>query len=343
MEKKKVRFGIIGYGAIGPRHKEKIEAIAEAELVAVCDTEKQKLTSFNGNGVKVFQDYKEMLELKELDVVSICTPNYLHAEMTTLALKKGKHVLCEKPMALTSRECKLMVHTALRENKKLFIVKQNRYNPPVIVVKDLIEQKKIGKIFYIVANCFWNRNNGYYKDSTWKGKKKKDGGALFTQFSHFIDLILFFGGNVESVYTVANNFNHPEIEIEDTGTVTLRFNDGVIGTVNYTNNAYKKNMEGSITIFAEKGTIKIGGQYLNELEYQMIEDIEIKDLEISAKPNEYGTYQGTMSNHDKVYENVVDSLTNGGKVAVSGIEGMWTTEVIEAAYKSLERGEKVSM
>lgn len=343
MERKKVRFGIIGYGAIGPRHKEKIEAIEEAEVVAVCDIDGERLKPISGNSIKLFQNYLDLLQLAEIDVVSICTPNYLHSEMTTNALKAGKNVLCEKPMALSSRECKLMVHTALRENRKLFIVKQNRYNPPIIVIKNLIDEKKLGRIFSMVTNCFWNRNNGYYADSPWKGKKQLDGGALFTQFSHFVDLMLYFGGAVESVYNVARNFNHPEIEIEDTGCLTLNFSDGIIGTVNYTNNAYKKNMEGSITIFAEKGTVKIGGQYLNELEYQMIEDIHIANLEMSAKPNDYGTYQGTMSNHDKVYENVVDSLTNGGKVAVSGIEGMWTTEVIEAAYRSLENGEVVRL
>lgn len=338
MQNNKVRFGIIGYGAIGPRHKEKIDHIKEAELTAVCDLDEKRFESFNGNGIRIFKDYKEMINLKEIDVVSICTPNYLHAEMATDALRQGKHVLCEKPMAITSQDCKLMVHTALRENRKLFIVKQNRYNPPVMAVKKLIEEKRLGRIFYIVTNCFWNRNNAYYQGSPWKGKRKLDGGALFTQFSHFIDLMLFFGGNVESVYHVAANFNHPDIEIEDTGTLNIKFSEGIIGTVNYTNNAYQKNMEGSITIFAEKGTIKIGGQYLNELEYQITENGKIETVEISGKPNDYGTYQGSMSNHDKVYENVVDSLTNGGKVAVSGIEGMWTTEVIEAAYRSLETG-----
>ena len=336
-----VKFGIIGFGAIGPRHKEKIDDNEQAELIAVCDIDEKRLEPLSGNCVKVFKDYREMLKLKAIDVISICTPNHLHAEMTTEALKAGKHVLCEKPMALTSKECKIMVHTALRENKKLFIVKQNRYNPPVMSVKRLIDDKKLGKVYYIVVNCFWNRSNGYYANSNWKGSRIKDGGALFTQFSHFVDLILMFGGSVESVYTMAHNFNHPEIEIEDTGVVSLKFSDGTIGSINFTNCAYRKNMEGSITIFAEKGTIKIGGQYLNKLEYQQIEGEAITDLEISAKPNDYGDYQGSMSNHDKVYDNVIDSLTNGGKVAVSGIEGMWTTEVIEAAYKSMETGDRV--
>ncbi|MCK5739372.1 Gfo/Idh/MocA family oxidoreductase, partial [bacterium] len=254
------------------------------------------------------------------------------------ALQAGKNVLCEKPMALTAKDCKMMVHASLRENRKLFIVKQNRYNPPVVAIKELMKAKKMGRIYSIVLNCYWNRNDDYYNQSDWKGFRTKDGGALFTQFSHFIDLMLWFGGGVSSVYTLAKNYNHPNIDIEDAGIVALKFDDGTIGSINFTNNSYAKNMEGSITIFDEKGTVKIGGQYLNELEYQVIAGGGIQNLETSAKANDYGTYQGSMSNHDKVYENVVDSLTNGGKVAVNGIEGMLTVEMIEAAYKSMESG-----
>jgi len=339
--KTRINFGVIGLGAIGPRHVEKIEQIQDANLVAVCDIEESKLEKYNNGIIKVFTDYRDMLKLDNIDVISVCTPNYLHAPMTIDAFNSDKHVVCEKPMGLTSKECKIMVHSALRYNKKLFIVKQNRYNAPIIAVKNLIEEKKLGKIFLVVVNCYWNRNQVYYSNSDWRGKKKLDGGALFTQFSHFIDLMIMFAGNVESVYAVANNFNHPDIEIEDTGVVTLKFDSGIIGSLNFTNNSYEHNMEGSITIFAEKGTLKIGGQYLNELEYQKISGIVIDKLESAKGPNDYGLYQGTMSNHDKVYENVMDSLMNSGKVAVSGIEGMWTTEVIEAAYKSIDTGEKV--
>lgn len=331
---RKIKFGIIGFGAIGPRHLEKIEDNENAELVAVCDVDNNKLKRIKNGSIKKLTNYKELLELDDIDVVTICTPNYLHAQMTIDALNAGKHVLCEKPMALTSKECKIMVHTALKENKKLFIVKQNRYNPPIVAVKKLIDEKKLGQLYYIVLNCYWNRNDNYYQNSPWKGKRHLDGGALFTQFSHFIDIMLMFSGSVESVQMLMKNYKHSNIEIEDTGVVSLRFSNDMIGSVNFTNCSYQKNMEGSITIFAEKGTIKIGGQYLNELEYQNMKDVELIDLKDTGTPNDYGTYQGSMSNHDKVLENVVDSLANGGKIAVSGIEGMWTTEIIEAAYKS---------
>ena len=337
----KIKFAIIGFGAIGTRHKEKIDQFEKAELAAVCEPDKSKTIQIEKEGIPVFSDYRDMLLLNDIDVVSICTPNYLHGSMTVESIKADKHVLCEKPMALTSKECKLMVHTALQYNKKLFIVKQNRYNAPVMAVKKIMDENKMGKLYSIIVNCFWNRNEGYYKGSPWKGKKEYDGGALFTQFSHFIDIMLMFGKSVHFVQAVSANLNHPYIDIDDTGVVTLQFDNGAIGSINYTNCAYQKNMEGSITIFAENGTIKIGGQYLNELEYQKMNGGSIKLSATSKGANEYGTYQGSMSNHDKVYENVIDSLTNGSKIAVDGIEGMWTTEVIEAAYKSVQSGERV--
>jgi len=338
---KKINFGIIGFGSIGPRHKEIIENNKYTELVAICDIDETKIKNINNSNIEIFTDYSELLKLNEIDVISICAPNNMHKEMTIDVIQAGKHVLCEKPMALSSKDCKIMVHTSLVNDKRLFIVKQNRYNPPITALKKLIDEKKLGQLYYILVNCFWNRDQEYYKKSSWRGSKTQDGGALFTQFSHFVDLMLWLSGSVESVSAVTNNFNHPEIEIDDTGVANIKFDNGMIGSINYTNCAYKKNMEGSITVFAENGTVKIGGQYLNELEYQKIKDIEIKNLEVSKGPNEYDSYKGSMSNHDKVYENVVDTLLNGKDVAVSGIEGMLTVEVIEAIYKSSENGKRI--
>ncbi len=183
-------------------------------------------------------------------------------------------------------------------------------------------------------NCFWNRNPEYYQNS-WKGTKDLDGGTLYTQFSHFIDLLYWFLGDVESVKANTGNFDHQGlIEFEDTGVVILKFLNGAIGTINYTVNAYKKNMEGSLTLFAEKGTIKIGGQYLNELEYQCMDGDPITDLPPGNPPNNYGQYLGSMSNHDKVYKNLVDVLSGQGAIATSGMEGLKTVEIIEKIYKA---------
>jgi predicted dehydrogenase len=165
-----------------------------------------------------------------------------------------------------------------------------------------------------------------------------DGGTLFTQFSHFIDLLFYLIGDVQEVYAFADNFAHKGvIEFEDTGVAILKFYNGVIGTVNYTVNSYAKNMEGSITIFGEKGTVKVGGQYLNELEYQSIEGIKIEGLPEGNPPNNYGKYVGSMSNHDKVYENVISVLTQGGVIATNGFEGLKTVEIIDKIYRSVKK------
>ncbi len=180
----------------------------------------------------MFLRWDELLQkAKEVDVVAVCSPNGLHAQHTIAALQAGFHVLCEKPMALTVQDCGEMINAAERANKRLFIVKQNRFNPPIVAVKQLIEENRLGAIYSVQLNCFWNRNEEYYKNS-WKGTKDMDGGTLFTQFSHFIDLLYWMIGDVKEAHGYAGNFGHKDmIEFEDTGVVSLRFYNGAIGTV----------------------------------------------------------------------------------------------------------------
>lgn len=327
-------FAIIGCGRIAWRHAEQI--IKYGKLVAVCDIDSAKAKAlaqkYNAN---FYTSINELLQNeKAINIVAVCTPNALHAAHTIAALNNGCHVVCEKPMALTVKDCEAMIAAAEKVQKKIFVVKQNRYNPPVVAVKNAIEKKILGKIYSIQLSCFWNRNAEYYENS-WKGTKELDGGTLYTQFSHFIDLIYWMFGDVSKVYALTKNFAHQNIiEFEDTGVVALEFANGIIGTINYTVNSYQKNMEGSLTIFAEKGTVKIGGQYLNELEYQNIEGYEIKNLSKGNRANDYGTYVGSMSNHDKVYINVIDVLQNGAPISTNGHEGLKTVEIIERIYKA---------
>jgi len=333
-----IRFSIVGCGRIAQRHAEHIANIGK--LDAVCDINKSKADELALKyGVKAYYNIEDMLShLSETDVVSICTPNGLHAEHTIKSLKAGFHVLCEKPMAINVHDCGMMIQEAERANKRLFIVKQNRFNPPIHALKELIQSEKLGKIFSVQLNCFWNRNEAYYKDSDWKGTKKLDGGTLYTQFSHFIDLLYWMIGDIKDVCAFGNNFNHKDtIEFEDTGVVSLRFYNDVLGTINYTVNSYNKNMEGSITIFGEKGTVKAGGQYLNVFEYQAIENYEIKDLPPGNPPNNYGQYFGSMSNHADVYKNITDVLNNHGIIATNGYEGLKTIEIIDKIYSSISR------
>lgn len=328
---KTVSFGIVGCGRIGERHARQISSVGE--LKAVCDIDYEKAVRLGaGYNAKPYATLEELLSSSPIDVLAVCTPNGLHADHSVMALKHGIHVLCEKPMALTVHDCGEMIKAAERANRRLFIVKQNRFNPPVEAIKTAIDDGRLGKILSVQLSCFWNRNNEYY-NSPWKGTRALDGGTLFTQFSHFIDLLYWMFGDVKTASGIISNKAHKGIiEFEDTGAFSLEFYSGVVGTLNYTVNAFAKNMEGSLTIFGEKGTVKIGGQYLNELEYQQIKDYKIKNLPAGNPPNQYGAYQGSMSNHDKVYQNVVNVLTHEGVIATNGFEGLKTVEIIDKLY-----------
>ncbi len=330
----KLKFAIIGCGRIAQRHAEHINN--KGILTAVCDIIKDKADALAAlYNARAYYNIEDLLaEEKDVDVVAICSPNGLHAEHSIKTLKAGFHILCEKPMAISSYDCVQMIQVAEKANKRLFAIKQNRYNPPVAAVKKIIEEGRLGRIMSVQLNCFWNRNEDYYANS-WKGTMKLDGGTLYTQFSHFIDLLYWMIGDVKDVKAFTGNFNHKGIiEFEDSGVVILEFVSGAIGSVNYTVNSYKKNMEGSLTLFGQKGTVKIGGQYLNELEYQDIEGYTIENLPEGNKPNNYGNYTGSMSNHDKVYDNVIDVLKNNAAITTSAFEGMKTVEIIEKIYKA---------
>jgi predicted dehydrogenase len=284
---KKINFAIIGCGRIAQRHAEHINNYGK--LIAVCDTIKEKADELSIKyGAKSFTSIDELLKCGNIDVVAVCSPNGLHAQHSIQSLKSGFHVICEKPLALTIEDCGEMIIAAEKNNRRLFAIKQNRFNPPVQAVKKLIEKGILGKIYSIQLSCFWNRNADYYENS-WKGTKNLDGGTLYTQFSHFIDLLYWMVGDIKEVKSYLANFAHQGIiEFEDSGVVILEFLNGAIGTINYTVNSYNKNMEGSLTIFAENGTVKIGGQYLNELEYQNIRDFKIENLPEGNTANNYG-------------------------------------------------------
>ena len=330
----KLKFAIIGCGRIAQRHAEHINTYGT--LTAVCDVVPERAhTLADKYKARAYANIEELLFAeKGIDVVSICSPNGLHASHAIKALKAGFHVLCEKPMAISVHDCGEMIKAAEKANRRLFAIKQNRFNPPVAAVKQAMDEGRLGRIYSIQLSCFWNRNEDYYQNS-WKGTRDLDGGTLYTQFSHFIDLLYWMFGDVKNVQAFMSNYAHKNtIEFEDTGVVILEFYDGAIGTVNYTVNSYQKNMEGSLTIFGEKGTVKIGGQYLNELEYQQIENYKIDNLPEGNKANNYGNYQGSMSNHDKVYENLVEVLTNNASISTNSFEGLKTVEIIDKIYRA---------
>lgn len=330
-----VNFAIVGCGRIAQRHAEHIANVGK--LVAVCDVVRERADDLAKKySCAAFYRIEDLLKTQDnVDVGSVCTPNALHAPHSILVLEAGKHVVCEKPMALTSADCRDMIRAAHAAQKKLFIVKQNRFNPPIAALRRAVVEGWLGDIVNVQLNCFWNRTKEYYLSSDWKGKLALDGGTLFTQFSHFLDLLLWLVGDVARIHVISKNFFHKDIiEFEDTGVIALEFDNGALGTINYTVNSHKKNMEGSITLFGENGTVKVGGQYLNTLEYQSIEGHEITDIAECRPANEYGFYQGSMSNHDKIFENVVDVLQGKADIATTAEEGMKTVELIERIYRS---------
>jgi UDP-N-acetyl-2-amino-2-deoxyglucuronate dehydrogenase len=332
-----IRFSIVGFGNIGRRHAEHILQNPQTTLVAVCDTD-PSVAARLPEGVLFYNDLDEMLTHTPADVLCVCTPNYLHKKHTIAGLKNGQHTVVEKPMAISVEECDAMIASAGESGKTIFAVKQNRYNPPVQEVKKLITASALGSVFMIQVNCFWNRGDAYYAGSDWRGKKEKDGGCLFTQFSHFVDIMYYLNGPVnEARGWVKNYAHHHNTEVEDTGSFALRAANDAIINFNFTTCAYQRNMEGSITILAEKGTVKIGGQYLNTIEYQQLATAVLPHINITAKANDYGLYQGSMSNHDKVIQNVVDVLKHNHPVMTSAVEGREVVRIIEQMYNGASR------
>jgi UDP-N-acetyl-2-amino-2-deoxyglucuronate dehydrogenase len=331
-----IKFGLIGYGKIGERHVHHILAHKEARLTGVFDIKTDRLNYFRNQhkGQGTFDSLQAILQEPDIDIISICTPNSTHSDIAIAAMQAGKHVLVEKPMAIRKKDCEGMIHIALKTGKSLFVVKQNRFNPPVQAVKKLMDENRLGKIYSVAVNCFWNRSEWYYKHSDWKGKKAFDGGTLYTQFSHFIDIIYYLLGDVSILHAQLANVSHRGlIEFEDTGIVSFRLKDsGAPGVLHYTTSAFQKNMEGSITIFAEHGTIKIGGQYLNTIEYQATNGFDIQGLPLSGPANQYGDYEGSMSNHDLVIDNVIRSLQGHEEIMTNAYDGLKTVEIIENIY-----------
>ena len=331
-----LKYGIVGCGRIAHRHAGEIQK--RGILVGVYDIEREKSELFARKfSTKTYDSFQAMLAArKEMDVIVICTPNGLHAKHSVSALNAGFHVLCEKPMALTSEDCKRMVEASENSHCQLIIVKQNRFNPAVVSVKKALDEGLLGRILSFQLSCFWNRGEAYYLDS-WHGKLAMDGGTLFTQFSHFIDILQwYFGVAGEATGFFSNSLHKGLIEFEDTGVVILKFPDGIIGTLNYTVNSYSENMEGSLTIFAENGTVKIGGEYLNKIAYQNLKTGTIQSESEQGLVNDYGSYRGSMSNHGQVYDNLTEVILHGAAVSVSAADGLRTVEMIERIYRNRE-------
>lgn len=334
---KRIKFAVIGCGNIGARHLAVIDAEPNADLVAICDIDASKCEKYKNlyPDIKVFSDYINMIKSVNADVIDICTPHHLHAPMAIASAQSGKDILVEKPISVTSTDAQEMIKAADANNVQLMVVKQNRYNVPVRLAQDAIESGKLGRIFFVQCNVLWNRYNDYYSLSSWRGKKEFEGGVLYTQVSHFIDLLILWFGEIKSADTRLAIKNHDNIDIEDSGHSVFSFNSGIMGTLNWSTCVYNKNYEGSITIIGENGSIKIGGLYLNSIDYWDVRAYPIPStIDFSDKPNIYSNYQGTSSNHDKVIKDVILKLSSKDNTVVDGREAIKTVQAIELLYKN---------
>jgi predicted dehydrogenase len=330
----KIKFAVVGCGHIGKRHAEMIQQNPESQLVALVDIQDKHKLNIDNYNVPFYFSIDELLNANaEVDVITIASPNGYHAEHALKALEAKKHIVVEKPMSLTKSDAEKVIYKALNVHRHVFAVMQNRYSPPSEWIKELIDKDVIGKVFMVQLNCFWNRDDRYYKSDSWHGEKDLDGGTLFTQFSHFIDIMYWLFGDIENIVSRITDHNHQHLtEFEDSGVVTFDFVNGGTGTLNFSTSVWDKNLESSMTIIAEKGSIKIGGQYMDKVEYCHVKDYIMPELKPTNPGNDYGAYKGSAQNHHYVIDNVVDVLKGRATITTNALEGLKVVDIIERIY-----------
>jgi predicted dehydrogenase len=333
-DNQKIKFAVVGCGHIGKRHAEMIARNEQAELVALIDTKEKSVLGIEQYDIPFFQSLESFLASSiSCDVINIATPNGFHAMQAMQVLQAKKHVVIEKPMALSKNDAEKVVFKALEEHKHVFAVMQNRYSPPSLWIKEMITSGILGKIYMVQLNCYWNRDDRYYKQGGWHGSKQLDGGTLFTQFSHFIDIMYWLFGDIENIQTRLRDFNHTSLtEFEDSGFVSFDFINGGTGSINYSTSVWDKNLESSMTIVAENGSVKIGGQYMNEVEYCHVKNYKMPELAATNPGNDYGSYKGSAQNHHYVIQNVVDVLNGKAPITTNALEGLKVVDMIERIY-----------
>ncbi|MCX7885284.1 MAG: Gfo/Idh/MocA family oxidoreductase [Caloramator sp.] len=342
----KLKFAIIGCGRISKWH---VDAIAqnseEAVLVATCDILKNKAIEkaeiykkhFPESDIKIYEDYKDMLEKEEIDVVTIATESGYHPEIAIYAMNKGKHVIVEKPMALSTDDADNMIKTAKENNVKLCVSHQNRFNKSIQMLRNALEEGRFGKIVSGMASIRWNRNMDYYRQAPWRGTWELDGGTLMNQCIHDIDLLQWMmGGEVDSVYAQTGRFLR-DIEAEDFGAIIVRFKNGSIGIVEGSACVYPKNLEETLSIFGEKGTAVIGGLAVNRVETWRFSDGKDSEEEILKQQDaDPDTVYG--HGHTPLFKDMIDAIKNDREPLINGQEGKKGMEIILAAYKSQKTG-----
>ncbi len=337
-----LKFGLVGCGRIAKRHSELLghNQIGNASLVAVCDIDEEKAKKIGEQfNVPYYTDMDEMMQKESIDVVSVLTESGYHAKHVINLAKYGKHIVVEKPMALTLDDADAMIKACDENGCKLFVVKQNRFNVPVVKLREAMDEKRFGKLVLGTIRVRWSRDQNYYDQAWWRGRWDMDGGVLTNQASHHVDLLEYMMGDVESVFAKSTTAL-VNIEAEDTAIVTLKFRNGALGIIEATTAVRPKDLEGSISILGETGTVEIGGFAVNKMLHWNFTHKKDGDDEVMEKysvnpPNVYGF------GHQAYYEHVVDSILNNKKHLVDGLVGRKSLELISAIYESIETGKEV--
>lgn len=335
----KIKFAVIGCGHIGKRHAAMITQNSEAALCALIDIKEKDTLNIDHYDVPFFNSLKDFFNSGiDVDVICIATPNGLHYTQSIECLENQKNILVEKPIALKTIEAKEILRIAQQKNKNVFTVMQNRYSPTSIWIKSILESRIMGDIYMVQANCFWNRDERYYHEEgkEWRGTKAMDGGVLYTQFSHFIDIIYWLFGDIINIKTRVRNFNHKDLtEFDDSGFVTFDFINGGMGEINFSTSLWNANMESSLTIIAQNGSVKIGGQYMNEIQYSLIKEYTFEQKSIQDNNcNDYGIYKGSAANHQFVIENVVNFLKGRHYNLPNPEDSIAVINIIESIYNN---------
>lgn len=334
-------MAVVGCGRISKNHFGSIEKHADdIELVAVCDIDPRALSqSANQYGVRGYQKLEEMLENERLDLVALCTPSGTHPEQAVLAARHGVHVMTEKPMATRWHDGVRMVKACDDAGVRLFVVKQNRRNTTLQLLKRAVDEKRFGRIHMVHLNVFWSRPQSYYDQAKWRGTWEFDGGAFMNQASHYVDLLDWLIGPVEKIQAMMSTTR--DIEVEDTGVLNLRWRNGALGSMSVTMLTYPRNLEGSITILGEKGSVRVGGVAVNDI--QLWEFAEPCDYDAQVKAANYETTSVYGFGHPLYYRNVVDVMRGHAEPETDGREGLKSLELLIAAYISARDGKTVSL
>ncbi|AHF08100.1 oxidoreductase [Desulfitobacterium metallireducens DSM 15288] len=329
---KKMRFAIIGCGRIAQKHGESIMAIPEAELVAVCDIVPEKAQAFADKyGAKPYTSYDEMLANEDLEVVTIATPSDLHAPIGIAAAKAGKHVMVEKPMAMTLKSADELIKTCKDGGVKLAVIHQNRFNKSVKLMRKALDEGRFGKLTHGQATVRWNRDENYYAQASWRGTKLQDGGVLMNQSIHNIDLLQWTFGPVESVFGYTATAMRP-IEMEDVGGAVIKFKNGAIGLIEAASTIYPKNIEETLNVFGTTGSVIIGGIAVNRVEtWEFPESEEEKTQILDSQENDPPTVYGF--GHREIITDMIHAIKEDRLPAIPGEEGRKALEIILAIYK----------